>query len=128
MKFVCGYCGKSYEKVEDRMNCEVRCAKKNAEKKKTQQLDSLKAKLNDLRNQESELVTKLQSIKNEIRKIESKISVLKQDFTKKKVEKKTDKDCNDVYEVNGRCVSEGEFFNTLDTVLRELDELGEIFN
>lgn len=75
-KYICGYCGKAYDKIEDRMNCESRCARENAKKKRAEEIASLKNKINELRNKESEMVTKLQSIRGEIRKAESKVEAL----------------------------------------------------
>lgn len=116
-KYVCGYCGKSYERIEDRMYCESECSKNNSEKKKLEEISIARKKLNDLRTNESALVSKLQTVKDEIHKTEKRIRTLTNMGECSEPQKANEK-IKSTYELNGIPVSRDAFY----------DELGKFFD
>lgn len=123
-RYVCGYCGKSYERIEERMSCESKCSKNNSEKRRLEELSIARKSLTNLRSKESSLVAKLQATKDEIAKAEKKIKTLENMEAYATTESKG---CNckshNIYEVNGNKVSEDEFFNQLDKLFGGLGGL-----
>lgn len=112
-KYTCGYCGKTYERIEERMACETKCSRNNSEKKRLEELSIARKHLADLREKESALVAKLQTTKDEIQKFEKKIVTLNNMNPCVASNKEAGK-VRSSYEVNGNKVSRDEFYNELD--------------
>lgn len=112
-KYTCGYCGKSYERIEERMKCESSCSRNNSEKRRLEELSIARKHLTDLRAKESTLVAKLQTTKDEIRKTENKIETLNNMGSYTSSRKECDCKPRSTYEVNGNSVSKDEFYNEL---------------
>ena len=119
-KYICGYCGKAYSEIEDRMKCEASCAKKNNREAKLEELSVAREKLSKLRSEESAIVSRLQSIKEDIYKAERKIKKLNEEFSGESTHKGCDCKSKNTYSVNGKSVTENEFFKELNNLFGDL--------
>lgn len=113
-RYTCGYCGKSYERIEERMRCESICSRNNSEKKRLEELSIARRHLTELRTKESALVAKLQTTKDEIRKTEKKIETLNNMGSYTSSHKNSSCKPRSTYEVNGNTVSKDEFYGELN--------------
>ena len=58
-KYECGYCGKSYDKIEERTKCEAKCCEQEARKKNIEDISIMRKKLEGLLKQRKDLKEKI---------------------------------------------------------------------
>ena len=92
-KYECGFCGKKFNAVQERMDCETRCERKNAERvafkeqsRKIEKLDKLVKRRKDILKELDEIDKEISVTKNEIAALSSAVHTSA--FTEKRVSDK----------------------------------------
>ena len=102
-KFQCGICGKVYDKIEDRIDCERSCLNEKNKENRQLEIESLETELCELRDKERLILKELNETKEKIRETTRRINDLKnfKDIT---------------FKVNGNKVHEDEFAKYLSEI------------
>lgn len=99
-KYTCGYCGKEYNTLGERSDCECKCRKEQEEANRKDQISHLKDKLCLLQEEENEQLNRLRDIQQSIRDTKRQIALHETECT--------------TYQINGEKVNESDFFKAMN--------------
>lgn len=116
--FKCGFCQKVYSTIEERMSCEIDCAKEKKNKDKLEKISIIEKELEALKAEAERLDCRLAKVWDDIYEKETELESL----TDCGYDKCTKSNDDEGFFINNKPVSDKEFFQHL------ADLTGTIFN
>lgn len=117
-KYECGYCGKKYDAIDERMKCESKCAKDREKRAKLEELSKNRSKLKELNERKSDLHEELDKIESEIECLERVVNDLSlEEFITNKTNEAKPKE---VYKINSKTVSGDEFYKAIEGIIKRV--------